>query len=297
MTDPGAYGTTAYAPEPPAATGPAASLRGTGISVAFGGATALDRVGIAMRTGAVTALVGPNGSGKSTLLRTLARLLRPNAGTVGLSDVDDAQLLSPKAFARRVSMLAQQRPIPAGITVEDLVGYGRHPHRSGWRGHDEAGASAIERALRLTGLAPLRAETLETLSGGQLQRAWLASALAQDTEVLLLDEPTNHLDLRYQAETLDLIRALADEHGVTVGVVLHDLAHAAEIADVVAIMHAGRVVANDSPPRALTPELLSEVYEIPIEVDEDPIDGTLEIRVRRNRARRERLTPAEGAGR
>jgi iron complex transport system ATP-binding protein len=115
------------------------------------------------------------------------------------------------------------------------------------------------------------------LSGGEMQRVWLATCLAQDTGVVLLDEPTNHLDLRYQIETLDLVRDLADQRGVAVGIVLHDLDHAARVADEVLLLHAGRIHAAGHPVDVLTSENVSEVYEIPVEVTLDARTGRLRI--------------------
>ncbi len=111
---------------------------------------------------------------------------------------------------------------------------------------------------------------MESLSGGQLQRVWFACCLAQDTDVLLLDEPTTYLDLRYQMEILDLVRDLADQHGVTVGVVLHDLDQAAAVADRVVLLSAGRVVAAGTPAEVYDAERLTGTYGIRIEVDTDP---------------------------
>ncbi|WOC12424.1 Petrobactin import ATP-binding protein YclP [Gordonia sp. MP11Mi] len=254
------------------------------VSVGFDGVEVVHAADFTLRRGEVTALVGPNGSGKSTLLRALSRLVRRSSGTVSLGDDGtDVGTLSPREFARRVTLLSQQRPTPVGITVRDIVEFGRHPYRSGWRGRDEDGAHAITRALAATGLGHMSDVPLETLSGGQLQRAWFASALAQQTEVLLLDEPTNHLDLRYQVEVLELIRSLADEHGVAVGVVLHELNHAADIADQIVVLDSGRVVAAGTPEQALKPALLTQVWGLPITVTEDPTSGLLEVRVRRAR--------------
>lgn len=132
---------------------------------------------------------------------------------------------------------------------------------------------------------------MEQLSGGQLQRVWLASCLAQETGVLLLDEPTTYLDLRYQVELLDLIRDLADLHGIAVGVVLHDLDQAAAVSDRVALLHAGRVVADGAPEDVFTPELLSDVYGIRIDVDTDPSTGKLRTRaIGRHHSRSEGLS-------
>jgi ferric hydroxamate transport system ATP-binding protein len=256
------------------------AMRADDVAVRFGAVDAVAGVSTHLEAGRVTALVGPNGSGKSTLLRAMSRLVTPDAGRVQLPDVPDVAALSTRDLARRVALLAQQRPTPAGITVRDVVGYGRHPHRRGWRGTDPDGAAAVDRAIAMTGLSALEHATLETLSGGQLQRAWVAAAMAQDTAVLLLDEPINHLDLRYQVEVLELVRRLADEHGVAVGVVLHDLGHAAEVADRVVVLSAGRVVADGTPEEALTSDVLSAVYEIAVHVTRDPVCGTLRVRAR-----------------
>ncbi len=263
---------------------PLPALRGSDLTVRFGSYEAVSHTDITLTEGTVTALVGPNGSGKSTLLRALSRLVRPDTGTVAVGDVEDTSLLSARDFATRVGLLAQQRITPSGLTVRDLVEFGRHPHRSGWRGRDPQGHGAVERALTLTGLADLQETPLETLSGGQLQRAWFAAALAQDTSVLLLDEPTNHLDLRYQVEVLELVHELASLHGVAVGVVLHDLNHAAEIADRVLVLSRGRVVADGPAHHALDADLLTDVYEIPVTVRCDD-NGELEVRARRFRDR------------
>lgn len=252
-------------PEPRSAEG--ARLTARDLTVAYGTRTAVEEATLALQTGCVTALLGPNGSGKSTLLRAMARLHAPETGAVELGGGVDALALSRTAFARRVTLLAQQRPVPSGLSVHDVVGFGRHPHRSRL-GRDPEGPDAIARALDLTETASLADRAVDGLSGGQLQRVWIAACLAQRTDVLLLDEPTTFLDLRYQVEILDLIRVLADEHGVAIGVVLHDLDQAAAVADRVVLLDGGRVVAAGDPRTVYDPELLSRVYGIRIEVDD-----------------------------
>jgi iron complex transport system ATP-binding protein len=131
---------------------------------------------------------------------------------------------------------------------------------------------------------------VDELSGGELQRVWLATCLAQETGVLLLDEPTNHLDLRYQVEILDLVRDLADEHGVAVGVVLHDLDQAAAVADHVVLLRRGEVVAAGTPAQVLEPRRLTETYGLPIDVTVDD-DGRVRTHPvgRHTQRRRERV--------
>jgi iron complex transport system ATP-binding protein len=143
---------------------------------------------------------------------------------------------------------------------------------------DLEGNAAITRAMELTGVTAMAERGVDELSGGELQRVWLATCLAQDTRVLLLDEPTTFLDLRYQVEILDLMRDLADQHAVAVGVVLHDLNQAAAVADDVVLLQRGRVRAHGVPTEVFTPEALSDVYGIRIDVHLDPDSRQLSTR-------------------
>ncbi|WP_037307904.1 ABC transporter ATP-binding protein [Amycolatopsis orientalis] len=256
-----------------------ALLTGQDLVLAHQERAVVDGVSLSLRAGAVTALVGPNGSGKSTLLRSLARLHKPREGNVRLGErsVWGGNALSGKEFARQVTLLTQHRPTPSGVSVRDVVSYGRYPYRSGWRGVDTDGAAAIRRAMELTGVTPMAERGVDELSGGELQRVWLASCLAQQTSVLLLDEPTNHLDLRYQVEILDVVRDLANE-GVAVGVVLHDLDHAAIIADEVVLLSEGTIVATGDIGRVLTTEHLSQAYGVTVHVANDPVTGAVHCR-------------------
>ena len=243
----------------------AGELLGSGLALAYDGRTVVHGADIALRAGTVVALVGPNGSGKSTLLRSLARLHAPVSGTVRLGG-EDANALGGKAFARRVTLLTQSRPTPGGVRVRDVVAYGRHPHRRRFGSGDAHGPDAVARAMRLTGVDGMADRAVDELSGGELQRVWLATCLAQDTGVVLLDEPTTFLDLRYQIEILDIVRDLADEHGVAVGVVLHDLDQAAAVADEVVLLSQARVRATGRPADVLTSETLTDVYGLRIDV-------------------------------
>ncbi|WP_058041172.1 ABC transporter ATP-binding protein [Streptomyces roseifaciens] len=266
-------------------------LSATGVTVAYEGADVVHDASLTLRPGEVTVLVGPNGSGKSTLLRTIARLQRPRTATLVIDADTDGLALSPREFSRRVALLTQGRPAPSGLTVRDVVEFGRYPYRGRWGRTDPDGRDAVDRALAMTGVAELAERGAEHLSGGQLQRVWLAGCLAQETGVLLLDEPTTYLDLRYQIELLDLMRDLADDHGIAVGAVLHDLDQAAAVADRIVLLRAGRVIADGEPEDVLTPERLTDTYGIRIEVDTDPLTGRLRTRaIGRHHTRSERLS-------
>ena len=153
--------------------------------------------------------------------------------------------------------------------MREVVEFGRHPYRKQFAGLSEEDRAAVESALNATGVAPMADRAAGELSGGELQRVWLAACLAQQTGVVLLDEPTNHLDLRYQAETLDVIRSLAEDRGVAVGVVLHDLDHAARVADDLILVKSGHIVAAGTPNEVLTAHNIEFAYEIQVEVTFD----------------------------
>ncbi|MFE4215208.1 ABC transporter ATP-binding protein [Streptomyces sp. NPDC056844] len=261
---------------------PAAALNGHDLVLRYNGTPVVHGVSIALEPGRATALVGPNGSGKSTLLRALSRLHRVDGGRVTLGSPGepserDAALLSARHFAREVTLFSQSRPSPQGLTVAEVVAFGRHPYRRGFAGPGAEDRSAVDHAMGVTGVRDMAGRPVGELSGGEMQRVWLAACLAQDTGVVLLDEPTNHLDLRYQIETLDLVRDLVQEHGIAVGIVLHDLDQASRVADTLVLMRSGRVHAAGAPADVLTAENIGEVYDIRVEVDVDPRTGRLRI--------------------
>jgi ferric hydroxamate transport system ATP-binding protein len=261
---------------------PAAALNGHDLVLRYGAVPVVHGVSLALEPGRATALVGPNGSGKSTVLRALCRLHRLDGGrvTVGAADGGperDAALLSARRFAREVTLFSQSRPAPQGLTVAEVVAFGRHPYRRGLAGPTAEDRAAVEHAMGLTGVGDMAARPVGELSGGEMQRVWLAACLAQDTRVVLLDEPTNHLDLRYQFETLDLVRDLVERHGIAVGIVLHDLDHASRVADTLVLMRSGRVHAAGAPADVLTARNIGEVYDIRVEVAVDPRTGRLHI--------------------
>lgn len=259
------------------------ALTAAGIRAGYGHADVVSDVDFDLPAGRVTVLVGPNGSGKSTLLKAVARLHPIRGGSVRIG-TSEARALSGRELARTLAMLPQGRPTPVGLTVREVVSFGRYPHRGRWNRTDPQGPAAVARALELTGLVELAERDADTLSGGQAQRVWLAACLAQDTEILLLDEPTTYLDMRHQVELLDLVRGLADHHGITVGVVLHDLNQAAALADQLVLLADGRVVAAGPPDAVLEAERLSRVYGLAVAVSRDPATGLLSVApVRRRR--------------
>ncbi|GAB3927380.1 hypothetical protein GCM10027613_43010 [Microlunatus endophyticus] len=222
-------------------------LMAESVTLGYGGRPVVDQVTTGIPDHAVTVIVGPNGCGKSTLLRGMARLLRPTSGQVVL-DGKAVHLMHTVQVARTLGLMPQSPVAPEGITVADLVGRGRQPHRgvlSRWSRTDD---EAVARALELTGTVDLTDRVVDELSGGQRQRVWVAMTLAQQTDLLLLDEPTTFLDVAHQIELLDLLADL--RAGRTILMVLHDLNLAARYADHLIAMRDGVVVAEERPTRS-----------------------------------------------
>ncbi|MEQ4520982.1 ABC transporter ATP-binding protein [Pseudarthrobacter sp. B907] len=261
------------APGPKAADNDdSAHLCAHGLSLGFDGRTVIPELDVAFARGTVTSIIGPNGCGKSTLLRGLGRLLRPQAGRVAL-DGDDLTTMSPRAIARRMSILPQTPHAPSGLTVGELVARGRHPRQRWYQQFSRTDEGAIVDALAATDIAELAATPLEDLSGGQRQRAWISMILAQETELMLLDEPTTYLDLAHQVDVLELVRRLNQDTGRTVVMVLHDISLAARYSDVIIAMRDGRIVAEGPPSDVVTPELLWDVFGLRADVIREPSAG------------------------
>jgi iron complex transport system ATP-binding protein len=233
----------------------------------------VEQVSLGARPGEVLALIGPNGAGKTTLLRALARLQRPSDGVV-LLEGQAAWQLRPREVARRLALAQQDSAEHWPLTVEQAVELGRAPHRGWLLPLSAADRAAVEIALRQAGVVQLRERRLDQLSGGEQRRVVLARALAQEPRILLLDEPIAALDLKYQVVILELARQLAHRDGLAVVVTLHDLNHAAQIADRVALLAGGRLLALDAAEVVLTPTLLQAAYDVPVAIARHPIHGT-----------------------
>ncbi|WP_113703688.1 ABC transporter ATP-binding protein [Nonomuraea lactucae] len=227
------------------------------VSIMLGGREVIDDVSLTVPSGRFAALVGPNGSGKSTLLRAVYRAHRPHAGTVRLDDRDLWSIPTAHA-ARSVGVLMQEQHTGFEFTVAETVALGRTPHLGFFDRFTRTDRAAIAEALDRTGLTRYARRRVGELSGGERQRVLLARALAGEPRLLVLDEPTNHLDVRHQLDILELVRDLE----VTVLAALHSLDLAATYADTVAVLRAGRLVAQGPAADVLTPVTIGEVFEV-----------------------------------
>lgn len=219
-----------------------------------GGPVVLRIEQLSMAPARVVALVGPNGSGKSTLIGALAGLVTPDVGTVSVLGSP------PSGMGREIAVVFQAAPSTVGLplTVREVVGMGRFPHRGLTKAFRADDRAAVDEALERLGVAELARRQLEELSGGQRQRVLVARALAQQGRVLLLDEPTTGLDMTSRDRILEVIAAERDR-GSTVVMATHQLDDAVRIADEVALL-AGRLIAHGPPDRVLSPEVLHRAY-------------------------------------
>ena len=240
-------------------------LRTESLSLGFGGRVIVNALDMDIKKGEVISILGPNGSGKSTLLRGIACSLKSMGGAVYLSG-RDIHTLSMTEVARKLAVLPQRNAAAGDVSVRELVGYGRFPHQKWWRGTKSEDDAIVSQAMRQTGVAGLADRAVSTLSGGELQRAWIAMALAQKPQILLLDEPTTYLDICHQLEILELVRQLNQTQGLTVVMVLHDINHAAQYSSRILAIDQGRLYAAGSPEQVITREMLAAVFGVEAEI-------------------------------
>jgi iron complex transport system ATP-binding protein len=220
----------------------------------------------------ITVIIGANGCGKSTLLKGMARILRPEEGVIELEGTDVHRTPS-RMIAHRMAVLPQNPLAPSGLSVEELVAYGRFPHKTGFGNLDAQDYRIIEESLATCALTEFAATPLEELSGGQRQRAWIAMTICQRTPYLLLDEPTTYLDLAHQLDVLNLLTKLNREEGRTVVMVLHELNNAARVADHMVGMKDGAVVAEGEPHEVVTNANLRSIFQIDARIEHDDRTG------------------------
>ncbi|MEZ3159462.1 ABC transporter ATP-binding protein [Microbacterium sp. BWT-B31] len=230
-----------------------ASYRGRG--------TVLHGIDLALKAGEFAGLLGPNGSGKSTLIKVLARINRRDGGAIRFHG-DDIAALSSRDYARVVAYVPQSAPQPAMLSVRESVLLGRTPHY-GIR-PSAADWAAVDEAIEGLGLTDLARRTVADLSGGQAQRVLIARAIAQDPQILLLDEPTSALDLRYQVETLRLVRRVTEQRGLVSLIAIHDLNLASRFCTKIVLLQDGHIRGVGTPHEIYDEETLGSVYGLPV---------------------------------
>ena len=238
-------------------------LSAENVTVRYGDYVVVDGVSFSLKEGQWLMLAGPNGAGKSTLIHAISQGA-PYSGTIRLEG-KNIRSYKPVQLAKKLGVLAQHNNVGYSYTVEEVVSLGRYAHSRGFfSAKDDAGEHRVENALKLTGLEPLRRHSVLTLSGGELQRTFLAQVFAQDPQILILDEPANHLDLVYQKHIFSLIREWLKQPGRAVVSVVHDLNLARRYGTHAVLMHKGKCISQGAISDVLTPENLERVYDMDV---------------------------------
>ena len=235
------------------------------LSAGYDGKTVLRDISLSIPQGAVTVIVGPNGCGKSTLLKALAGIL-PAAGSVALDGLE-LRNLDRRELAKLVAFLPQNRPTPE-ITAQNLVLHGRFPYLSYPRRYSKQDYRIAVQAIQQMGIGHLAEKRMKKLSGGMRQSAYIAMALAQNTDYILMDEPTTYLDIANQMQLMQILKQLASQ-GKGILLVLHDLIMALEMADRILVMQDGKVQMDADIDAIYTSGILEQVYQIRVQRTQD----------------------------
>ena len=242
------------------------------IQCGYGPKIVLDDIDLEVKKDEFVGIIGPNGSGKTTVLRAITRLIKPMRGKIYL-DNKDIYTLSHKEIAQEIAVVSQNLPI-VSMTVKEFILLGRVPYYKNLQFFEsEHDLIAANRAMTMTNIEHLKNHYMSEMSGGEVQLAFIARAIAQEPSLLLLDEPTAHLDITHQVSVLDLIKRLNRQHDLTVIIVLHDLNLASEYCDKVVLMDNGKIQKVGAPEEVLTYKDIEEVYHTVVVVEKNPLSG------------------------
>ncbi|EOL45444.1 ABC transporter ATP-binding protein [Enterococcus phoeniculicola] len=235
------------------------------VSKRFGEKLVVSEIKLPITENKLTAFIGPNGAGKSTLLSMMSRLIPKDIGEIYL-DHNEVKSWKSNELSKKLSILKQSNGVNVKITVRELVNFGRFPYSKGRL--NKTDYRIVEEALQNMGLVELADQMIDTLSGGQLQRAYIAMVLAQDTDYILLDEPLNNLDMNYAVQMMQTLRRLVDEMGKTIIIVLHDINFAASYADEIVAMKDGKLFTHGTTDEVIQSEVLNKLYGMNIRICE-----------------------------
>lgn len=239
------------------------------IRVGYENKTIVHDLSLQIPDGKITTIIGSNGCGKSTLLKAITRILKHESGQVIL-DGQNISKMNTKELAKELAILPQSPESAHGLTVEELVSYGRFPYQKGFGNLSQKDKEVIDWALQVTKTEDFRLQSVDALSGGQRQRVWIAMSLAQETDIIFLDEPTTYLDMAHQLEVLELLYKLNEEQGRTIVMVLHDLNQAARFSDYIVALSQGELVKFGTAEEVMIPEVLKKVFNIDAVIGQDP---------------------------
>lgn len=215
--------------------------------------------------GQFTAFIGPNGAGKSTVLSIMSRLIEADQGQV-LLDGQDLRQMKSADIAKKLAILKQSNHTELRLSIEDLVAFGRFPYSQGRLTIEDR--KVIDRSIAYMDLEALRQRQISELSGGQRQRAYIAMILAQDTDYILLDEPLNNLDMKHSSQIMKVLKDLAENHGKSIIVVIHDINFASVYADHIIAMKEGQLVYQGHPQQMMDECILKDIFDFHIPIQQ-----------------------------
>ncbi|MBD1380431.1 ABC transporter ATP-binding protein [Metabacillus arenae] len=239
------------------------------LNIGYGERLILKDLSLKIPDNKITTIIGPNGCGKSTLLKAITRIISLQSGSVIL-DGENIARENTKILAKKMAILPQTPESASGLTVGELVSYGRFPYQKGFGRLTKKDYEVIDWALEVTGTIDFKFRPVDALSGGQRQRVWIAMALAQETDIIFLDEPTTYLDMAHQLEVLELLQQLNIEQERTIIMVLHDLNQAARFADYIIALKDGNVVKAGNCEEVMNHNVLKKVFHIDAQIGRDP---------------------------
>ncbi len=244
-------------------------IKGSHLEIGYGHRIIIQDIDVTIAQNEITTIIGPNGSGKSTLLKALTQLLPCKSGHIYL-DGTDITTINRQQWSRYVGVLPQIHSAPPDFKVIDLVSFGRTPYQKWYQSTTTDDQQVIDWALQATGVWEMRNKSIHSCSGGEAQRVWIATVLAQEPQLLFLDEPTTYLDIAHQQETMRLVKQLKEQSNIGIIMVLHDLNHALEISDKIIVMKDGHKYSEGAPHEVITTTMMKDVYNVDCQIIQLP---------------------------
>ena len=241
-------------------------LKVQSLNVGYDNKDIICNLNLSIDKGEIVSIIGPNGCGKSTLLNAMSKIIKKSSGDI-LIDNKSIFTMSSKKLSTKLAIVSQHHQVPQGITVKELIYYGRLPHKKWYEVKTAEDKEIIDWVLKQTRLVKYSNSRVAELSGGERQRVWLAMALAQRTDILLLDEPTTYLDISHQLELMNLIKEINSKLSITIVMVLHDINQASEFSDKIIVMKDGRIVAEGIPEEVININNIRKTYNIDCEIE------------------------------
>ncbi len=249
------------------------SIKVENLSFSYGKKKILTDISTSFVSGEISVIAGPNGSGKTTLVKSIMTLLEIDKKSVFLNNSDILSYTSIER-AKNIGYVAQYSPQDFDFTVYEVVEMGRYPYKKEWNSAKDI--EAISRALKLTETTQLKHRSINTLSGGELQRVLLARALAGNPKCLILDEPSSNLDISHNNEMMKLLKVLTKEFNIVTIMVLHDLNSILHYADKIIMLKEGELVIEGDVENVLQPDNIKDIYGVNSQILSDK-NGSLHL--------------------